>query len=255
MLRRLDDLRVHVRRTIGFDLVRFPIHTTLQGHLNELLERYNVTSVLDVGANEGQFASSLRSDVGFTGRIHSFEPSAETFARLDVRSASDARWSVHCVALGDVEAELELHLFETSDWNSLHPPDLDHVRRSGRELHAIGTESVRVTTLDQLWVDLVDDSDVTFLKSDTQGHDLQVLAGANDRLASVAGLLLESSITTFYEDEPTFADVVERCADLGFAPTGFFPVTRQVASMALDTIDVCFVRCADRILGPDRSIR
>lgn len=244
--RRLDDLRARVRRKIGVDLVRFPVHTSLQGHLNELLERYDVTSVLDVGANEGQFASSLRSDVGFTGRIHSFEPSAAAFARLEVRSSSDPNWTVHRVALGDEDAERELHLFETSDWNSLHPPDLDHVRRSGRELHAIGSESVRVTTLDRLWVDLVDDADITFLKSDTQGHDLQVLAGANDRLESVAGLLLESSITTFYEDEPTFADVIERCADLGFAPTGFFPVTRQVGSMALDTVDACFVRCADR---------
>jgi hypothetical protein len=47
--------------------------------LSAVLERFAISVVLDVGANEGQFGHSLR-ERGYTGRIHSFEPVAEAVA-------------------------------------------------------------------------------------------------------------------------------------------------------------------------------
>ena len=81
-----------------------------------------------------------------------------------------------------------------------------------------------------------------FLKSDTQGHDLQVLQGAGARLNHVVGLLLEASILPFYEEEPDLMAVISAADRLGYRPTGFFPVCRTKGSLALDTVDISFVK-------------
>jgi FkbM family methyltransferase len=203
---------------------------------------HQISVVLDVGANVGQFALRLRGDAGFRGRIESFEPTPSTLEALTVRASGDTLWRVHCVALGSVDQEEELHLFERSDWNSLRRPDEEHMRSAGWSQKGIGSTVVSVRRLDGMWRELVRADDSVLLKADTQGHDMDVLEGAGDFLGFIKVILLEGSVTTFYEDEPPLPMLLERLDALGFAPSGFFPVTRRPTSMALDTVDVCFVR-------------
>jgi FkbM family methyltransferase len=239
-----DALRRALRR-FGVDVVRYPVHTTLEGHLRAVLAAQGVTVVLDVGANTGQFALRLRRAVRFRGRIESFEPTPEVFASVAAVAASDDRWRTHRYAIGAEDGERELRLFDSSEWNSFHAPDDDHLRAAGRALTTRGTAMVAVRRLDGLWSEVVGPGDVVLLKSDTQGHELDVLAGAGARLSSVAVVVLEASVTTFYEGEPTLPVMLQELASLGFVPSGFFPVTRRRGSLALDTVDVCFVADGD----------
>ena len=68
-----------VFRRFGFDLVRrdqLPRHTLLG------LRRLDVRTIIDVGANAGQFARSIQSEFP-AARILSFEPQREPFRRLE----------------------------------------------------------------------------------------------------------------------------------------------------------------------------
>lgn len=229
-------------RRLGFDVARYPIHSTLHGHVRDLVSSTSVSVVLDVGANSGQFALDLRSELRYRGRIVSFEPFLPSFQECERRAAGDSLWTVRNLALGDVEGEMTLHAFSESNWNSLHGLDVEAVRRSGREIRAVGEVSCRQRRLDALWNELVRADDVVMLKSDTQGHELQVMAGAGVHLERVSVILIEVSLVAFYRSEPVLTDVLPWLAERGFSPSGFFPVTRVRNSQALTTLDVSFVR-------------
>jgi hypothetical protein len=64
-----------------------------------LLDHRGITTVLDVGANVGQFARMIRG-AGFTGDILSFEPLSVAYARLGRRSRRDDRWRAFNLAVG-----------------------------------------------------------------------------------------------------------------------------------------------------------
>jgi len=64
-----------------------------------LLCTHDIDLVVDVGANAGQYASSLRA-VGYERRIASFEPLSEPYRGLAAASAEDAAWDSWQLALG-----------------------------------------------------------------------------------------------------------------------------------------------------------
>ena len=73
----LCDLRDHVQRQIWFNGAYEPVETYL---FSQLLQPG--MTVLDIGANVGQYTLIASTAVGPTGQVHSFEPVPMTFARL-----------------------------------------------------------------------------------------------------------------------------------------------------------------------------
>src|SRR6266542_708311 len=61
-----------------------------------MLRHHGVNTVLDVGANTGQYALALRR-AGYEQAIFSFEPLSDAFGQLERKSRSDPNWRVfHC---------------------------------------------------------------------------------------------------------------------------------------------------------------
>ena len=83
----------------GYELIKTKKHPTLATHMLALIKERNIDAVIDVGANEGQFAINLRKS-GFTGVIHSFEPTSEAYNKLKNNAEDDNNWFTHNQALG-----------------------------------------------------------------------------------------------------------------------------------------------------------
>ena len=78
-------------------------------HVAWLLRELEVNVVLDVGANLGQYAQSLRAN-GYTGRIVSFEPVPHIAEELEKSAAEDPDWQVLRYALGERDETAEIHV-------------------------------------------------------------------------------------------------------------------------------------------------
>lgn len=215
-----------VRRR-GYDITRSPFIVQLQ----RILRTQDVDSVLDIGANIGQYASSLRS-AGFAGRIVSCEPQSSAYGRLASRAAKDPRWEAVPTAAGAEDSTMRINVAQNSYSSSFLPVarlQLDITPAS----RTVDTEEVSVTTVDAL-VERHDlDPSNLLLKVDAQGYEQYVLDGASRTLESVAALQLELSFAVLYEGQQLFDDTVGRLRDLGYSlhavdPGYFHPETGQL---------------------------
>ena len=78
-------------RRLGYDLIPRAKARPLQAQLIAVLERFEISCVLDVGANAGQYGTDAARAGAIAGRIVSFEPLAEAHRRLERRGRRATR--------------------------------------------------------------------------------------------------------------------------------------------------------------------
>jgi FkbM family methyltransferase len=202
---------------LGLRLIRVdPDHaTTADTGFRQILRRLGVSVVFDVGAHAGEYATHLR-DIGYQGRIISFEPQAGAFAALSKRAMFDPYWEPLHMALGDRQGERVLNISRNS-WSSsflpIHPQILD----VEEALEKVGTERVHVQVLDKIYRDLIDPSEnKIFLKIDAQGYEPIVLAGAREFLSSCVAVQLEMALLPSYQDQTLLPEMIVLMRKSGF---------------------------------------
>jgi FkbM family methyltransferase len=227
-------------RSLGFDIARFPGAAAQWPRLTEMLARHNVTLVLDVGANIGQYATALRNN-GYTGNIVSFEPLSSAHASLTANAGLDPAWQVapRC-AVGAVEGETEINISPESDMSSLLPLTADAAEKFV-SVRPTGRETVPVTTLALEIPRYAGPREAIFVKSDTQGYEAEVLAGLAGAADRVIGLQLELSLVPIYQGQPDYLSVLNQVNELGFTPHLIIPgyFSRQHGQM-IEFDVVCF---------------
>jgi FkbM family methyltransferase len=209
-------------RRLGYDLTLRRKARPHEAQLVAMLARFEISCVLDVGANVGQYALMLR-EWGFADRIISFEPLAAAHAVLAERAAADPRWEVAPrMAIGDREGEVELEVSAESDMSSILPQS-EMLRRISPSSAVLRHERVPIARLESAAQPYLAPEDRIFLKIDTQGFEPQVLAGAGSLMARLCGLQLEMSLVPCYEGEVGFRTMLDRLAAAGFVPYLFIP--------------------------------
>jgi FkbM family methyltransferase len=207
---------------LGYDLSPRRKARPHEAQLVAVLERFEVSCVLDVGANVGQYAHMLRA-WGYAGRIVSFEPLADAHAVLTGRAAADALWQVAPrMAIGDQDGETLLEVSAESDMSSILPQS-EILRRVSPTSAVLRREPVRVARLDSVAPAFLARDDRVFLKIDTQGFEPQVLAGAARLLERLCGVQLEMSLVPCYEGEVGYRAMIDRLAAAGLESYLFIP--------------------------------
>lgn len=198
----------------------------LARHLAEMLPALKIESVIDVGANKGQYYDFLRDRVGFKGRIVSFEPIPELAAELQRRTASDPKWTVHNLALGRTPGVLPLHVSDKTGWSSLLTKTSDKANDLAASIKIERVVDVSVRTLDEVFAILEPTLEPSscYLKLDSQGFDLEIMQGAKNSLLSIPALQSELELLKIYENAPDYLRVIEFLRDNGFAISGLFPI-------------------------------
>lgn len=133
--------------------------------------------LMDIGANKGNWSAQARTiqvRLAKPGMIYAFEPTQTTYMFLSARFNDDNCVKADRIALSDQNGEAEFFVVgELAGTNSLHSTsgavaEKVQTQRFDDFLEAAGLEKV------------------LFVKSDTEGHDMSVLRGAEKSLRAGA---------------------------------------------------------------------
>jgi FkbM family methyltransferase len=198
-------------------------------------------TVVDVGANQGQFALFAASLVGPTGRIHSFEPSPGTYATLleNIRLNPHAaeRIVANCKAVNDRPGTVTFHEYapEYSVFNSMHAHKMQSpiINPDGSRdiVQPTASREVPAVTLDE-YCDGQGLKQIDLLKIDVEGWEPNVIRGARKLVAEkrCGAVIFEISLDPLAGTPFTAPDVIRAFEELGLA------VSRITAEGSLEPV-------------------
>ena len=197
-------------------------------YIKRVLDHYGISVILDVGANRGQFAISMRR-VGFRGSIFSFEPVTSEFQRLLSAAEGDRSWKTFRFALGEVDCDQEINVMTSSVFSSFNQPSVAETSDFVEGNTVVRTELVKIRRLAAVIqdLDLEQTLNQTFVKCDTQGFDMPALKGCGSLLKEVRMIQVELGITQIYQGTPGYTEMLQYVEKEGFAPVSMFPINRM----------------------------
>lgn len=179
-----------------------------------------IDTIIDIGANEGQFAKSI-SKVFPKANIYCFEPLPYPFKKLSKWAENHKGCKVFNYALGDREGNVELF------YHLDHSPSSSLLKSTKvcEKLYPLTKKqtsiSVKLTTLDKAMADISEPliPDV-LIKIDVQGYEDRVIRGGTETFSKARACILEIGLDKLYENQAEFKDILYLFNDLGFHYAG-----------------------------------
>ena len=182
--------------------------------IEQLLKYLHIECVLDIGANEGQYAENIRIG-GYKNMILSFEPIKEPFEKLKELSAKDSLWDAYNFALGDYDGQAEINISGNSVCSSILDLLDTHIEAAPQSKY-IGFQKIEIRSIDSIFKELNIEKRIIFMKIDTQGFEKNVLLGARSSLKSIKALQVEMSVQQLYKGEDLYYQLSDFLYNEGF---------------------------------------
>ena len=182
-----------------------------------VLHRLDCRTVVDIGANRGQFALAARHNCP-NANIISFEPlpgPAAVFRRV---FANDSAVVLNQTAIGSEEDQCSMHVSARDDSSSLLPISSlqEEIFPGTGEVEKV---DVRVAPLNAF----VSEDEIVgpaMLKLDVQGFELEALRGCESLLSRFDWVYCECSFVELYSGQKLAADVIDWLSGKGFQIKG-----------------------------------
>ena len=202
----------------------------------------SIGTVLDVGANEGQFIKVARA-LFPKAPILAFEPNPHLTPSLERLLSASGNVTIFPLACGREPAVTPLYLTKFSPAASLLRPTALSIPDFPAEIGE--TIQVRVERLDEV----VRASELArgpyLLKIDVQGFEWEVLQGATGILPDVTVILCEVNAADFYSDQAGFEQIYLFMREHGFKLVDIGEPIRARATGEVLYFDVAFLKAAD----------
>ena len=192
-----------ISRTLG----RYGLEIRKRRHPLLGLDLESIDSVIDIGANRGQFLSEAL-EMFPNAQFHCFEPLESAMRELiKVQELHcDRQITLHPTALGNEEGEKSIHHHNQHDSSSsfLNSTDLSHSLYPQTE--AQREEIVEINRLDGI-IDR-DSLGRIFIKMDVQGFEGEVLQGGRETFLAAHACMLELCIDQLYVSQSSPEDLI-----------------------------------------------
>lgn len=229
-----------VFRKAGFQLSRI---NTLERQIDKgefrWLQEMNIQTVLDVGANTGQFVA-LISKILPDAKIYSFEPLKECYEILKKMENSNHNLKTFNIALGNKSGEETIFKNEFTPSSSilmlkeLHKSTFPHTEHFSEEI-------IQVKDLDSI-KDKIQWVHKTLMKIDVQGFEINVLRGADASLDDIYIIIIETLFVDLYENQTQFDDVYSFLTERNFSYKGNLEQFKDPKSGRILWADAIFMR-------------
>ena len=209
--RRAELLRALLRWNVAAGVEHFRVLYSLSG----------CSTVVDIGANRGQFSLAARSV--FPGaHITAFEPLAGPAGKCRLVFRDDPLVKVVESAIGPDTGQAQIHIANRDDSSSLLPI----TARQNQLFPGTGEADVAMISISRL-NDVLDRADIktpALLKIDVQGFELSVLIGCEDFLDQFTWIYIECSFVELYAGQELAYEVINWLRDRGFVLSGIHNV-------------------------------
>ena len=199
-------------------------------HRSVLTLLSSCATVVDIGANRGQFALAARQ-CHPAASLEAFEPlpaPADVFQQVFV-DAPDVR--LHRTAIGPQRTQATMHVSARDDSSSVLPITATQAALfSGTE--EAGLATIEIGPLDQ-FLEPARIHRPALLKIDVQGFELQALQGCESLLDQFTWLYVECSFIELYEGQALADDVIAWLRERGFAVQGAYNVDYDTNGRAI----------------------
>lgn len=204
----------------------------------DLLGRLDVLTVVDIGANVGQFALLSRS-LFPRARVYSFEPLARPSRKLRALFDGDPQVVFFQTAIAPAAETRAMHVSARDDSSSLLPISSSQVEFAPGTQEA-GREDVALAPLDQFLAP-GDIARPALLKLDVQGFELEALKGCETLLSCFDHIYVEVSFFPLYENQVLADELIAWLAERNFRVCGAgnpsYGIDRRIVQM-----DMLFMR-------------
>ena len=208
-------------RKFGVDLVRYSYMSHPTARKMHFMNETGITLVWDVGANEGQYAHELRL-AGYDGKIISFEPLSEAYAKLDESAKNDVNWSTCNFAMGDEDGLVDINV----SGNSLSSSFLNMLSKhsdAAPESKYCDKEQVVVKRVDSIINDISSEQDRVYMKIDAQGFERNVINGAMGSFDRIEMIQVETALVPLYDGETLFFEMNNFLYECGYCLVSIDP--------------------------------
>jgi len=217
----------------------------------QLCRAINPHTVLDVGANKGQFALAARS-MWPAATIISFEPLPDMSSTYRKVFSDDRKTHLVDGAVGPKAGMYDLHVSAAPDSSSLFEigPDQARVFPGTQE---IGTIPVRVDRLSRL-VSPFCIVRPTLLKLDVQGYELEALRASEEVLDQIDWVYAECSFVSLYRGQALATQIITWLDSRRFTLTGVYNVVSSKSDRRPIQADCLFSRIPERDAEPKPGV-
>jgi FkbM family methyltransferase len=193
----------------------------------------NPKTIIDVGANVGQFTVACRQLMAGVN-VYPIEPDLKVGEELKDNVGKETSKNVIITAIGDYVGTAVFNVNRDSQVSSLLTLGDERIQFFP---HSCVTKRVEIpiTTLDELFSEKKLQRPI-LLKIDVQGAEDQVIFGAKKILKEIDWVLIEVSFARLYNGEKSFNEIVKTMAGYGFRfvrPLNFHtsPTTLEIIEM------------------------
>jgi FkbM family methyltransferase len=210
---------VKVKRSIKkfLNALGLEIHIIKEYEKNKFtwLKDFKIETVIDIGANEGQFAVEISKYLS-DAYVYSFEPLTDVYDILLEKCKILKRFKAYNIALGNFNGNEKIYKNEFSPSSSLL--DMADLHKEVFPFTSeYEKEEVTVKRLD----DFANEENISLepnilIKIDVQGYEDKVIEGGKETISKAKVVICEVEYLELYKGQPLFDDIYSQLKSLGF---------------------------------------